>query len=81
MVMIKLQLEITNYHITGSVTHNNGTTVVEASTREFCIARHLFKTTDVSASHNIGRVVSFISGVRSEGLLLNEPKFSEKEML
>ncbi|XP_065892147.1 large ribosomal subunit protein uL18m-like [Dysidea avara] len=109
MSSVGLQLEITNYHITGSVTRNNGTKVVEASTREFCIARHLlYKTTDVSASHNIGRVlahqyfetgvyrvlweedwtiknnpkvVSFISGVRSEGLLLNEPKFSEKEML
>ena len=55
---LHLQLEITNYHITGSVTHNNGTTVVEASTREFCIARHLYKTTDVSASHNIGRVLA-----------------------
>ena len=58
VLLYRLQLEITNYHITGSVTHNNGTTVVEASTREFCIARHLYKTTDVSASHNIGRVLA-----------------------
>lgn len=49
---------MSNYHITGTVTHNNGTTIVQASTREFCIARHLYKTTDVSASHNIGRVLA-----------------------
>ena len=54
----RLQLEMSNYHITGTVTHNNGTTIVQASTREFCIARHLYKTTDVSASHNIGRVLA-----------------------
>ena len=65
----RLQLGTTNYHITGPVTHNNGTTVVEASIREFCIARHLYKTTDVSASHNIGRVLAhrcFETGVYRE---------------
>lgn len=54
----RLQLELSNYHITGTVTHNNGTSIVQASTREFCIARHLYKTTDTSASHNVGRVLA-----------------------
>ena len=58
MYTCRLQLEFSNYHITGVVTHNNGTTIVRASTREFCIARYLYKTTDISASHNIGRVLA-----------------------
>ena len=58
MYTCRLQLELSNYHITGMVTHNNGTTMVQASTREFCIARYLYKTTDISASHNIGRVLA-----------------------
>ena len=56
--MCRLQLELSNYHITGTVSHNNGTTIVQVSTREFCIARYLYKTTDISASHNIGRVLA-----------------------
>ena len=38
--------------------HNSGVRVVEASTKEFCIARHLYKTCDVSAAHNVGRVLA-----------------------
>lgn len=40
------------------VNHNNGSRVVEASTREFCIAKFLYKTSDVSAAANVGRVIA-----------------------
>ena len=82
MHMCRLQLELSNYHITGTVSHNNGTTIVQASTREFCIARYLYKTTDISASHNIGRVLAQrcletgVTGVMWEGdrTIKNNPK-------
>ena len=51
-------LEISSYHVSAYVNHNNGTKVVEASTKEFCIARHLYKTCDVSAAYNVGRVIA-----------------------
>ena len=80
--MRRLQLELSNYHIIGTVSYNNGTTIVQASTREFCIARHLYKTTDISASHNIGRVLAQrcletgVTGVMWEGdrIFKNNPK-------
>ena len=85
----RLQLEMSNYHITGTVTHNNGTVIVQASTREFCIARHLYKTTDVSASHNIGRVLAQrcletgVNRVMWEGdwTIKNNPKVREIDYL
>ena len=51
-------LDISDRHITAYVNHNNGTKVVEASTKEFCISKHLYKTSDVSAAFNIGRVIA-----------------------
>ena len=51
-------LDISNRHITAYVDHNNGTKVVEASTKEFPIARHLYKTSDVAAAFNLGRVIA-----------------------
>ena len=54
----RLMLDISNRHITAYVDHNNGTKVVEASTKEFPIARHLYKTSDVAAAFNIGRVIA-----------------------
>lgn len=51
-------LEISNRHITAYVDHNNGTKVVEASTRELSISQHLYKTSDVSSAFNVGRVVA-----------------------
>ena len=38
--------------------HSSGIKVVEASTKEFCIARYLHKTSDVAAAFNIGRVIA-----------------------
>jgi large subunit ribosomal protein L18 len=54
----RLMLDISSRHITGYVVHNNGLRVAEASTKEFCISRYLYKTCDVSASYNIGRVLA-----------------------
>ena len=51
-------LEVSGRHVSAYVNHNNGKKVVEASTREFCISRHLYKTSDVSAAFNIGRVIA-----------------------
>ena len=45
-------------HSSAYVNHNSGTKVVEASTTELCIARHLYKTSDVAAAYNVGRVVA-----------------------
>ena len=45
-------------HSTAYVNHNNGTKVVKASTTELAIARHLYKTSDVCAAYNVGRVVA-----------------------
>ena len=81
-------MEMTNYHITGTVTHNNGTTIVQASTREFCIARHLYKTTDISASHNVGRVLAqrcLETGVNrvmweDDRTIKNNPKVLNKQL-
>jgi large subunit ribosomal protein L18 len=51
-------LDISLRHVTAYVNHNSGTKVVEASTKEFCIARHLHKTSDVAAAFNVGRVIA-----------------------
>ena len=51
-------LDISLRHVTAYVNHNSGIKVVEASTKEFCIARHLHKTSDVAAAFNIGRVIA-----------------------
>lgn len=58
LFFIRLMFEVSSRHATAYVDHNNGTKVVEASTREFCIAKHLYKTSDVSAAYNIGRVIA-----------------------
>ena len=55
---LRLMVAISNRHISAYVDHNNGTKVVEASTREFPISQYLYKTSDVSAAFNIGRVIA-----------------------
>ena len=50
--------EVSDRHISAYVDHNNGLKVVEASTKEFCISRYLYKTSDISAAFNIGRVIA-----------------------
>lgn len=54
----RLNLELSSRHVSSYVHHRNGTKVVEASTKEFCIARHLYKTSDVAAAYNVGRVIA-----------------------
>ena len=51
-------LDVSSRHVSAYVNHNNGVKVVEASTKEFCIARHLYKTSDVCAAFNVGRVLA-----------------------
>jgi len=58
ILFFRLMFEVSSRHATAYVDHNNGTKVVEASTREYCIAKHLYKTSDVSAAYNIGRVIA-----------------------
>ena len=48
----------TSRHSMAYVNHNNGTKVVVASTTEFCLARYLYKTSDVSAAYHVGRLVA-----------------------
>ena len=50
-------MERTGWHTTAYVEHNNGLRVAEATTKEFCIARHLYKSHDVSAAFNVGAVL------------------------
>ncbi len=56
--LCRLNLEISLRHVSAHVIHNNGTRVVEASTKEFGIAKFLYKTSDVSAAANVGRVIA-----------------------
>ena len=51
-------LDISLRHVTAYVNHNSGIKVIEASTKEFRISRHLHKTSDVAAAFNIGRVIA-----------------------
>lgn len=54
----RLMLETSSRHVSGFVNHNTGDIVVEASTKEFSISKHLYKTSDVSAAYNVGRVLA-----------------------
>ena len=54
----RLMFEVSSRHARACVDHNNGAKVVEASTTEFCISRHLYKTSDVAAAYNVGRVIA-----------------------
>lgn len=56
-ILFRAYLEISNWHISAYVCHRDGYQVVSASTKEFPIARHLYKTCDVAAAENIGRVL------------------------
>lgn len=48
----------TNRHITARIEHIKGNIVVQASTKEWAIKKHLYSTSDVSASENLGRVLA-----------------------
>lgn len=53
-----MNFESSQKHITGFVEHNKGTVVVSASTKEWCIRKHLYSSIDVAAAHNIGRILA-----------------------
>ena len=54
----RLMLDVSLRHVTAYVNHNSGLKVVQASTKEFCISRHLHKTSDTAAAFNVGRVIA-----------------------
>jgi len=54
----KLLFEVTNSHTTGSVVHHTAGIIVSASSKEWCIRKHLYSGRDVSAAINIGRVLA-----------------------
>ena len=51
-------LDVSLRHVTAYVNHNSGLKVVQASTKEFCISKHLHKTSDMAAAFNVGRVIA-----------------------
>ena len=57
-ILCRLVYIPTSRHSTAFVNHNNGAVVVAASTTELAIARHLYKTSDVAAAYNVGRVMA-----------------------
>ncbi|XP_030847284.1 39S ribosomal protein L18, mitochondrial [Strongylocentrotus purpuratus] len=54
----KLFVTKTNRHISARIEHIKGDIVVQASTKEWAIKKHLYSTSDVSASENLGRVLA-----------------------
>ncbi|XP_068678696.1 large ribosomal subunit protein uL18m-like [Montipora foliosa] len=54
----KLKFIISNRHSRAEVIHHSGVVLASASTVEFEITRHLYKTTDLSAARNLGRVLA-----------------------
>ena len=58
LMCYRLMLDITNRHVSAYVEHNSGQTVVRASTKEFCISRFLYKTSDIAAARNVGCVLA-----------------------
>jgi len=54
----KLVLTPSHRHTDARLEHSSGYTVITASTREWAIKDQLYSCTDVSASHNLGRVLA-----------------------
>jgi len=54
----KMIFRPTHRHTEARLEHANGLTVLTASTREWAVRDQLYSCTDVSASHNIGRVMA-----------------------
>lgn len=48
---------------------------METSTTELCIARHLYKTSDVAAAYNVGRVM----GLRCKEMGLHRVMWEHKD--
>ncbi|XP_059479720.1 large ribosomal subunit protein uL18m [Neocloeon triangulifer] len=54
----KLVLKQSQRHITAQVVHFTGKVVVEASTEEWCIKKHLYNPSDVSAYKNLAKILA-----------------------
>ncbi|KAG8123671.1 hypothetical protein E2320_018992 [Naja naja] len=54
----RLRFEKTQKHVKGYIEHCSGHIVVSASTHEWAIKKHLYKTTGVAACENVGRVLA-----------------------
>ncbi|KAM6462825.1 large ribosomal subunit protein uL18m [Liasis olivaceus] len=54
----RLRFEKTQKHVEGYIEHCSGRIVVSASTQEWAIKKHLYKTTGVAACENVGRVLA-----------------------
>ncbi|XP_065337880.1 large ribosomal subunit protein uL18m [Cloeon dipterum] len=54
----KLVLTSSSRFISAKVVHFTGKVVVEASTNEWCIKKHLYNTKDVSAYQNLAKVIA-----------------------
>ncbi|XP_001381457.1 39S ribosomal protein L18, mitochondrial isoform X2 [Monodelphis domestica] len=54
----RLRVNRTQHHIEAFVEHSSGDVVVSASTREWAIKKHLYRTRNVNACENIGRVLA-----------------------
>ncbi|KAM6185365.1 large ribosomal subunit protein uL18m [Rhynchocyon petersi] len=54
----RLRVVRTQHHVEAFVEHLSGQIVVSASTREWAIKKHLYRTTNVVACESIGRVLA-----------------------
>uniref|UniRef100_A0A6I8N097 Large ribosomal subunit protein uL18m n=1 Tax=Ornithorhynchus anatinus TaxID=9258 RepID=A0A6I8N097_ORNAN len=54
----RLKVERSQRHVTASVERRDGRTVVSASTREWAVKRHLYRTGNAAACENVGRVLA-----------------------
>lgn len=54
----RLDLEASGRHITAKILHHIDGPIITASTQEWAIKKHLFKTTDTSAYVNLARVLA-----------------------
>ena len=61
--------------------HNSGVVLVSASTAEFEITRHLYKTTDISAAKNLGRVLAQRCQEAGITRVFWEPQYGDRNKL
>ena len=61
--------------------HNKGVVLASASTVDFEITRHLYKTTDISAARNLGRVLAQRCIEAGITRVYWEPKYGDRTKL
>ncbi|XP_004701977.1 39S ribosomal protein L18, mitochondrial isoform X1 [Echinops telfairi] len=54
----RLRVIRTQHHVEAFVEHRNGKIVVSASTREWAIKKHLYRTTNVVACESVGKILA-----------------------